>query len=91
MIAAHRLIRLLSQRFLRWLRGDQRLAAADEVGTARFLQRLADLEVILRLEELHHRSLQFAVAPMASDEDVLVDGWINAGVIHAGSPSACIR
>ena len=52
---------------------DQAVAAvADQVLPAGLDQRLADLEVVLRLEELHQRPLQLAVAQVPGDVDLLL-------------------
>src|SRR5438046_2890936 len=63
-LAPHRLIGPLPpglQRLLGWVGRDEGVAAgADQVGAAGLLERLADLEVVLRLEELHQGSLQLS-------------------------------
>ena len=46
-------------------------AAADQVLPAGLLERLAHLEVVLRLEELHQRPLHLAVAQVLGDVDLL--------------------
>src|SRR5207237_4635343 len=48
-----------------------------------FDERLAHLEVILRLEELQESALKFAVAQGAGDIDRLLREWIDAGIVHA--------
>ncbi len=58
-------------------------AAADQVCPPRLFQRLADLEVVLRFEELHERPLQLAVPQLAGHIDLLLRERIEAGVVHA--------
>ncbi len=58
----------LVERLARRMRGDQAVAAvADQVLPAGLLQGLADLEVVLRLEELQQGPLQLAVAQVLGD------------------------
>ena len=72
------------QRFPRRLGRDQAVAAAaDQVRAAGLLQGVADLEIVLRLEELQERPLQLAVAQVAGDEDLLAAERVDAGVVHA--------
>src|SRR5690349_18972526 len=70
-LAAGRFVRPLApglQRLPRRRRRDEGVAAAaDQVGPPRLLQGLADLEVVLRLEELHQRPLHLAVPQAAGD------------------------
>src|SRR5262249_48700754 len=73
-----------SQGFFGRLRRDQGVTAgADQVLPSGLLQSLAHLEVILRLEQLHQRSLQLAVAQIAGDEDLLAGERVDASVVHA--------
>ncbi len=59
-------------------------ARADQVLAARLLERPANLEVILGLEELHQRPLQLPVAQMLGDVDRLLGERVEARVVHAG-------
>src|SRR5262245_23287951 len=71
------------QRLGGWMSGDQPLTAADEIRAAGLDQRLAHLEVVLRLEELQEGPLQLAVAHRLCDVDLLLRERIDPGVIHA--------
>ena len=65
--------------------GNQTVAAvADQIVAAGLLERFADLEIVLRLEELQQGALQAAVAEVLGDVDRLHGERIDAGVVHAG-------
>ncbi len=68
---------------LRRLRRDQPVAPADQVRPPGLNQRLADLEVVLRLEELHERPLHLAVVQSLRNRHRLFRERVQAGVIHA--------
>jgi hypothetical protein len=70
-------------RFLRRVRGDESITPTDEVAAAGPDERLADLEVVLGLEELHQRALQLAVAEVLRGVHRLVRERVDAGVVHA--------
>ena len=71
--------------FLGWSGWDQAIATfPNQITSTCFSQGIADLEIILWLEELHHRSLRFAVPKGPSDMHLFQGEWIEAGVVHAG-------
>src|SRR4051794_39730067 len=70
---------------LRRVGRDQGIAAgADQLLPPCLLKGLADLEVILGLEELEQGALELAVAEVAGDVDLFARERVEFRVVHAG-------
>ena len=70
--------------FPRQVGGNEPIAAADLVRAASTDESLADLEIVLRLEERHQRPLEPAVAEVPGDLDRLLRERVGPRVIYTG-------
>ena len=69
--------------FLRGIRGDQAIAAANQILPPRFDEGIAHFEEIFRFEKLHQCPLHLAIRQPACHFDGLLREWIDARVKHA--------
>lgn len=81
----------LIQCFFRRIRRNQTVAtASDQIRPAGFDQRLTNSKVVLRLEKLHERALQFAVVHGLGGGDRSLRNGVEPGVVHACRNVECL-